>query len=137
GCIFCLSFFFSSRRRHTRFSRDWSSDVCSSDLLDLPTTRERLRLIIESDPEETQGTLAEQGSQRLRGDSQSAGDTVVGLSRLTDRDWKQHWDTRFSAGIKVRLPLDPYLRWDAKRLWDLGDGPWMLASENRLSWFNS
>src|SRR5690606_40900017 len=28
-------FFFSSRRRHTRFSRDWSSDVCSSDLPDL------------------------------------------------------------------------------------------------------
>src|SRR5690606_39953862 len=28
-----LCFFFSSRRRHTRFSRDWSSDVCSSDLL--------------------------------------------------------------------------------------------------------
>src|SRR5690606_40768926 len=25
-------FFFSCRRRHTRFSRDWSSDVCSSDL---------------------------------------------------------------------------------------------------------
>src|SRR5690606_40800602 len=25
--------FISSRRRHTRFSRDWSSDVCSSDLL--------------------------------------------------------------------------------------------------------
>src|SRR5216684_6380223 len=28
------SFFFSSRRRHTRCSRDWSSDVCSSDLID-------------------------------------------------------------------------------------------------------
>src|SRR5256884_274967 len=27
-----LVFFFSSRRRHTRCSRDWSSDVCSSDL---------------------------------------------------------------------------------------------------------
>src|SRR5690606_39528983 len=27
------SFFVSSRRRNTRFSRDWSSDVCSSDLL--------------------------------------------------------------------------------------------------------
>src|SRR5690606_39611800 len=27
-----LLFFFSSRRRHTIFSRDWSSDVCSSDL---------------------------------------------------------------------------------------------------------
>src|SRR5205807_6664785 len=28
-----LSFFFSSRRRHTRLQGDWSSDVCSSDLL--------------------------------------------------------------------------------------------------------
>src|SRR6266508_6179439 len=27
-------FFFSSRRRHTRWPRDWSSDVCSSDLAD-------------------------------------------------------------------------------------------------------
>src|SRR2546422_9749505 len=33
-------FFFSSRRRHTRCSRDWSSDVCSSDLHQhLPTIR--------------------------------------------------------------------------------------------------
>src|SRR2546427_8597220 len=30
--ITCLFFFFSSRRRHTRFDCDWSSDVCSSDL---------------------------------------------------------------------------------------------------------
>src|SRR6266700_4890672 len=36
------SFFFSSRRRHTSFSRDWSSDVCSSDLTS--GTRERLGL---------------------------------------------------------------------------------------------
>src|SRR4030065_2013958 len=28
-------FFFSSRRRHTRFKCDWSSDVCSSDLIDV------------------------------------------------------------------------------------------------------
>src|SRR5438105_10754243 len=28
----CLVFFFSSRRRHTRSTREWSSDVCSSDL---------------------------------------------------------------------------------------------------------
>src|SRR5260370_27482908 len=30
--LFILIFFFSSRRRHTRFKCDWSSDVCSSDL---------------------------------------------------------------------------------------------------------
>src|SRR3712207_9565039 len=30
--MYLLCFFFSSRRRHTRYWRDWSSDVCSSDL---------------------------------------------------------------------------------------------------------
>src|SRR5690606_41201171 len=37
-CVPIFFFFFSSRRRHTRFSRDWSSDVCSSDLA-LPAAR--------------------------------------------------------------------------------------------------
>src|SRR5256886_12938829 len=32
GCYRVTFFFFSSRRRHTRFDCDWSSDVCSSDL---------------------------------------------------------------------------------------------------------
>src|SRR6266436_2105857 len=48
-------FFFSSRRRHTRCSRDWSSDVCSSDLLttlrkrlDKPISHELKRRIIET-----------------------------------------------------------------------------------------
>src|SRR5438105_7878991 len=36
-CFSCFFFFFfSSRRRHTRSTRDWSSDVCSSDLLPQP-----------------------------------------------------------------------------------------------------
>src|SRR3954462_2095546 len=33
GWYIVLFFFFSSRRRHTRLSCDWSSDVCSSDLM--------------------------------------------------------------------------------------------------------
>src|SRR5690625_6903220 len=33
--MFYYLFFFSSRRRHTRWPRDWSSDVCSSDLFDM------------------------------------------------------------------------------------------------------
>src|SRR5207247_7490903 len=45
-----LFFFFSSRRRHTRSTRDWSSDVCSSDLFRLnedllPTVRSRTQMI--------------------------------------------------------------------------------------------
>src|SRR2546430_10561182 len=33
GLYYYIVFFFSSRRRHTRFDCDWSSDVCSSDLI--------------------------------------------------------------------------------------------------------
>src|SRR2546428_6253816 len=46
-------FFFSSRRRHTRSDRDWSSDVCSSDLLgstreiDALAENSQLRIAIE------------------------------------------------------------------------------------------
>src|SRR6267378_5846122 len=40
-CLFVL-FFFSSRRRHTRSLRDWSSDVCSSDLVPLTAAEKEL-----------------------------------------------------------------------------------------------
>src|SRR5256886_8521490 len=39
SCSVYLFFFFSSRRRHTRFDCDWSSDVCSSDLVRLVGSR--------------------------------------------------------------------------------------------------
>src|SRR3984893_2203519 len=38
----CARFFFSSRRRHTRWPRDWSSDVCSSDLTKPASNRTEL-----------------------------------------------------------------------------------------------
>src|SRR3990167_5450518 len=40
---FGYTFFFSSRRRHTRFDCDWSSDVCSSDLSPLPRRQLKAR----------------------------------------------------------------------------------------------
>src|SRR5207253_7817998 len=45
------SFFFSSRRRHTRWPRDWSSDVCSSDLARLARPSGRW---LDSEPMATQ-----------------------------------------------------------------------------------
>src|SRR2546421_8227581 len=62
-CMCCdVFFFFSSRRRHTRSDRDWSSDVCSSDLRPLiksaagsyASTSESL-----SEPTEIQPSLVE------------------------------------------------------------------------------
>src|SRR5207302_5883457 len=51
-------FFFSSRRRHTRFSRDWSSDVCSSDL---STTTQpvglKISVVVEEHHKKLEGAL--------------------------------------------------------------------------------
>src|SRR6478672_6502490 len=49
-----IFFFFSSRRRHTRSDRDWSSDVCSSDLLvvEVPRTAGLLRATLAAQPGE-------------------------------------------------------------------------------------
>src|SRR2546430_2978761 len=41
-------FFFSSRRRHTRFDCDWSSDVCSSDLAPRRTPHFHINLLPEA-----------------------------------------------------------------------------------------
>src|SRR2546422_9280919 len=43
---FFFFFFFSSRRRHTRCSRDWSSDVCSSDLSQIAAERSPHEFIV-------------------------------------------------------------------------------------------
>src|SRR5207249_2323404 len=58
-CFFVFFFFFSSRRRHTRSKRDWSSDVCSSDLVSpLP------ELTIEKDANgDPTGVFIENGMQ--------------------------------------------------------------------------
>src|SRR5690606_41028499 len=61
-------FFFSSRRRHTRFSRDWSSDVCSSDLARLGGA-DRLRCLVAA------------GERGLQFGRQRAAALVVGNQR--------------------------------------------------------
>src|SRR6266496_4232714 len=58
-------FFFSSRRRHTRSLRDWSSDVCSSDLLDetrqsVRDLRDEVRQVLSSE-----GTAQEKAGRLL------------------------------------------------------------------------
>jgi|TARA_R110002049_G_scaffold12804_2_gene56940 hypothetical protein len=105
--------------------------------IDLPTSEERLRLVIESDPEELQGTLEEQGSGRLNNDQRDRRSSTLGLDWLESRDKRENWSNRVGAGIRLHLPLDPYVRFTSERLWQLGDGPWQLESNNRVSWFNN
>src|SRR5256884_4892747 len=66
----CVVFFFSSRRRHTRCSRDWSSDVCSSDLsfTDYGLTLDSFVVENLSLPDELQKVLDQRISMNVLGD---------------------------------------------------------------------
>src|SRR2546422_8127491 len=59
-------FFFSSRRRHTRCSRDWSSDVCSSDLTTHLSARERAAFREHLEQLSNSVTLARRAETYLR-----------------------------------------------------------------------
>src|SRR6266480_3042496 len=72
--MFMLFFFFSSRRRHTRLTCDWSSDVCSSDL-------EVMRAVFGADPPDA-GEIFIRGK---RVQVKSPRDAVrIGLGYLSD-----------------------------------------------------
>src|SRR5438128_3264243 len=55
---FFVFFFFSSRRRHTRCYRDWSSDVCSSDLVKPLAVERGMALLSFSERERLYAELA-------------------------------------------------------------------------------
>src|SRR5690606_38546771 len=78
-------FFFSSRRRHTRFSRDWSSDVCSSDLYRPSPSLDGLL------PRSRQGKLVGRGIPRQGG---AGPDGRAG----TDRDRRHQIGARANEG---------------------------------------
>src|SRR5690242_21593089 len=68
-------FFFSSRRRHTRLTCDWSSDVCSSDLWCCPETAPLscdLRVHPRGLPLRWLGNWGRSGFSRLRSDAHTS-----------------------------------------------------------------
>src|SRR5260370_4469530 len=102
-------FFFSSRRRHTRFKCDWSSDVCSSDLK-LPTEaqfhraaygtkdgrRERSYPWGDEAPGPTRGNFDFKAWDPLPVGSHPAGASAFGVHDLVGNGWE--WTrTEFAA----------------------------------------
>src|SRR2546430_10208087 len=87
-------FFFSSRRRHTRFDCDWSSDVCSSDLAAAHLERQDQALHVlrtpngrgggERDEDDVVAVLAE-GAAFLLHDADDGEAVAVDLDGFADR----------------------------------------------------
>src|SRR5207245_8523559 len=95
----CSRFSLSSRRRHTRCYRDWSSDVCSSDLgleAFLP------RMIAQKEPGHVVNTASMAGLVAMRGLGiyNTSKYAVVGLSETLAKDLKSH-----QIGVSVLCPM--------------------------------
>src|SRR5256886_9040457 len=99
GCRRRVRFFFSSRRRHTRFDCDWSSDVCSSDLFDIqagrvpPTFGAFARRAYVSDNFLIGYPLAYQYLTSLRPDAvpANADELLRSEERRVGKEWRSRW----------------------------------------------
>src|SRR3989440_7365842 len=94
-------FFFSSRRRHTRSDRDWSSDVCSSDLGREPGPT--LALIAGTHGDEVAPIIALLRDDRGDFVTMGAGDQREGRPRLSAAD---DGERHARAGIDAGRDLD-------------------------------
>src|SRR5207249_7456874 len=95
-------FFFSSRRRHTRSKRDWSSDVCSSDLPE-PLLPALARLgVLAPEPEEVvlghPLPVAEVEASRALDEGDRAGDERFFRSRSEERRVGKEGRSRGGSG---------------------------------------
>src|SRR5690606_40833377 len=99
---------FSSRRRHTRFSRDWSSDVCSSDLGGEGHRRSFVLLAVPPDETPAEPVQAERHEEQRQpdGEDRVVVDAVVAevaaggdgdvAGRSEERRGGNGWSTRWS-----------------------------------------
>src|SRR5699024_11313993 len=115
-CMFppiVVFFFFSSRRRHTRSKRDWSSDVCSSDLLHREgitrshypcfrrSKRQRLTVPHPRDPPQLDVAMSHPGGERSWGKPPSAVQPLAIAFRHAQRSEERRvghqWQCRATA----------------------------------------
>src|SRR6185295_1138492 len=93
-------FFFSSRRRHTRYWRDWSSDVCSSDLAGVKF----ITYGIDAHAD-VQGTILAADASGSRVRVESHGETVEIALPLVGRFNVHNALAAIAAGLAAGVPL--------------------------------
>src|SRR6266536_2309066 len=95
-----IAFFFSSRRRHTRSTRDWSSDVCSSDLPNRAGADEVAEGTLECFDRHVPAAVP--GFVFLSG-GQSDEDATAHLNAMNARG-PHPWELSFSYGRALQAP---------------------------------
>src|SRR3712207_9124949 len=100
-----MFFFFSSRRRHTRYWRDWSSDVCSSDL-DTPTAFILSRQGVDKLPENNPYSNATKGAYIVAGSDENP-DVILVASGSEVSTLVAGAQALRNDGVKVRIVSCP------------------------------
>lgn len=95
------------------------TDYSLNGRLDLPDTRRNLKLFFESNNDD-----GNRLDEKVRSVSGAKSDSVGGLRLETDPD--HAWRISTDAGVRTRLPLDPFVRLRVRRDWQLDD-PWVLS----------
>src|SRR5690606_13374110 len=130
-------FFFSSRRRHTRFSRDWSSDVCSSDLacwvdqyaIGMLTTTVDSDLLSKDSWEKAEGPLF---SMSIDNGVYGPGHNYFVTSKDGEEVWNvYHGNSNMGEGCGPRPTRLQVVNWDTNGVPDFGiptNGPLSVPS---------
>ncbi|UZE96485.1 hypothetical protein [Alkalimarinus alittae] len=95
--------------------------------LDLPVTKEKLRLVIENDPDQELG-IKERNLSDLPSTNREANDGFYGAIRylFESKKWSR---LSLDWGVKARWPPDPFARFRAVRGWDLNENWGMVYSQ--------
>lgn len=102
--------------------------------LDLPSTKRKYRLIFENDTED-EGTLSNRSNPTGLSDANLDRAGMSAAVRLAIRDL-ENWKSDFDVGIRGSIPLDPFVRHNLKRHWELGSD-WHMRMRQQVGYFHS
>ena len=103
--------------------------------LDLPATKRRYRLLLAYRPDENK-SLADRTQPSVAAQPDRGDKSLIAGAVHSVKNEAKHWEARALAGIKVRWPLDPFVRVDGKREIQL-DADWQLRIRAGAGWFLS
>ncbi len=102
--------------------------------LDLPNTRRRIKLFFESSEEDTDSLLDKTLPSAIDTNQKSNRESVAGFRFFNNE--KRKWKISNDIGIRSRLPLEPFWRFEARRTWQL-PGVWVGTIEEKLWYFDA
>jgi len=109
----------------------YSSDSKVRLRIDFPHVQENWKIVIETAPKEYNSL--EDKKRDLNSGTKSSG--AVGGVGLEDKQIS-HWKTNFDIGVKVRFPLNPFVRADVRRVENMTDN-WVFGFKQELFIYNS